>query len=189
MADLRKYHEIEAWYAGKIAGAFSAFDMQAIDSGCKRLKPGDVYVEVGTQHGRSAYAVSQMLPKGVDCTAVDIFEATEAPGTMSRKDFFARYLPDWKFIHSSSEMAALKWKKPIDMIFIDADHSYIYVKLDVESWYPHLKSGAHLYFHDADSGDVEKLMDEMEKDSRFTDRVNYKQTQENNTGIVSFKKV
>lgn len=186
--DLRKYHELSEWFGGKIAGAFSAFDMQAIDTGCKRLIAGDCYVEIGTQNGRSAYCADQFLPKGVNCFAVDIFDAPTGPDTMSRKDFFKEYLPDWRFIHAPSELASKGFPLAIDMIFIDADHSYDAVKLDVESWYPHVKNGGYLYFHDADSGDVLKLMDEMEQDPRFTLRVNYKEIQQNNTGIVSFRK-
>lgn len=189
MADLRKYHELEAWFSGKIAGAFSAFDMQALDGGCKRLKTGDVYVEVGTQHGRSMYCANRFLPKGVKKIAVDIFDPPSGPDTMSRKDFFKQYLKDVAYINQSSEVASKGFKLPISMMFIDADHSYEMVKLDVESWYPHVKSGAYLYFHDADSGGVLQLMDEMEKDPRFTERTNYKETQENNTGVVSFRKV
>lgn len=187
--DLREHYKLEAWFSGKISGAFSAFDMQALDTGWIRLKKGDVYVEVGTQYGRSAYCASQFLLEGVKCTAVDIFEWHKQPDTMSRKDFFKKYLPEWKFINKPSEEAAKAWKDPVDMIFIDADHSYEGVKLDLDSWYPFVKSGGYLYFHDADSGGVEKLMDEMEKDPRFTDRVNYKETQQNNTGVVSFKKI
>lgn len=186
--DLREYHKLEAWFIGKIAGAFSAFDMQALNNGWKLLKPGNVYVEVGTQNGRSAYCASRYLDKDVDCTAVDIFDAPAGPDTMSRKDFFKKYLPNWKFINKPSEEAEKGWDTPIDLIFIDADHSYEAVKIDVESWCPHVKSGSLMFFHDADSGGVLKLMDEMSNDKRFTERVNYKETQQNNTGVVSFRK-
>lgn len=188
MSDLRKHAELSDWFIGKIAGAFSSFDMQALENGWKELIAGDVYVEVGTQNGRSAYCASQFLDPQVSCFAVDIFDAPIGADTMSRRDFFAEYLPEWKFILNPSHIAAKEWKLPIDMIFIDADHSYEAVKLDIESWYPHLVENAWIFFHDADSGGVLQLMDEMEKDSRFTDRVNYKETQANNTGVVGFRK-
>lgn len=189
--DLRPYHELSEWFTGKIMGAFSAFDMQALDTGCKRLKKGSVYVEVGTQNGRSAYCADQFLPSGVKCFAVDITDAATGPDTMSRKDFFDKYLPKWKFIHKPSHEAAKGWGwTVIDMLFIDADHSYEAVKLDVESWEPMLKSGGYIYFHDADatSPGVEKLVRELGKSKDYTEMTFYKDTQKNNTSMASLRK-
>lgn len=188
--DKRNYLTLEAWFVGKIQGAFSAFDMQALDTGCQRLKKGDVYVEVGTQNGRSAYVANCFLPKGVDCTAVDIVDASAGPDTMSRKDFFDTYLPNWKFIHMSSEKASKTWNKPIDMLFIDADHSYEMVKLDVDSWSPFVKSGGYIFFHDADatSPGVEQLVREMGASKDYDEMTFYRDTQENNTSMASVRK-
>lgn len=190
MADLRPYHELEAFFVGKINGAFSAFDMQGLHTGCERLKRGDVYVEVGTQNGRSAYCADQFLPKGVKKFAVDIVDAEGNQDTMSRRDFFAEYIPDWKFIHKPSADAAKDWKLPIDMMFIDADHSYEAVKLDVDSWSPFVKSGGYIYFHDADatSPGVEQLVREMGASKFYTDMVFYRDVQDNNTSLASVRK-
>lgn len=187
--DLRPYHEIEAWLHKHIAGAFSVFDMAALKTGTDRLKPGDVYVEVGTQHGRSAYCANKFLAKGVGITCVDINDAPKGPDTMSRKDFFNEYLPSVGFIHKASEVAAASWTVPIDMMFIDADHSYEGVKLDLESWYPHMKSGGYMYFHDADdsSPGVAQLLKELGKDKRFTDITYYKHLHDNNTSVASVR--
>lgn len=191
MVDLREYHKLEAWFSGKIAGAFSAFDMAALDEGCKRLKKGDIYVEVGTQNGRSAYCAQQFLPEGVKCFAVDITDAATGPDTMSRKDFFAKYLPDWTFIHAPSAEAAKAWKLPIDMMFIDADHSYEGVKLDIESWKGFVKPGSYMYFHDADetSPGVVKAVEELAKEKGYGDLLYYKQKHQNNTSVASVKKL
>lgn len=187
--DYRKYHELSAWFT-MIAGAFSSFDMQALDTGCKRLRKGDVYVEIGTQNGRSAYCADKFLLRGVNKYAVDINDAAAGPDTMSRKAFFKKYLPDWTFIHKASHLAAEDWKLPIDMIFIDADHSYEGVKLDVDSWSPFLKKNGYIYFHDADatSPGVERLVRELGKSKQYTDLVFYKDTQQNNTSMASIRK-
>lgn len=43
---------------------------------------------------------------------------------------------------------ARTFDKKIDLLFIDADHSYDACQSDVKAWIPHLKSGAIVVFHD-----------------------------------------
>lgn len=191
--DLRPYHKLDAFFVGQIMGAFSAFDMQALESGCKQLKSGDVYVEVGTYYGRSTYAASTFLDKDVKMFAIDKTDPGEYPEHKSRKKFWRDTGLDKrvKYICKPSVEAAKDWKLTINMIFIDADHSYEGVKSDVEAWYPHLKSGALIFFHDADdsSPGVAKLVKELGKNKRFKDLTYYKEVQENKTSMASVRKI
>lgn len=190
--DLRPYHALDAVFIDNIMGAFSAFDMQALHGGCKRLKDGDIYVEVGTYYGRSTYCAMKFLPKGVKMYAVDIEDPGEYPGHLSRKQFWKKTGLDKRvtYIVKPSVVAARDWKNgKIDMMFIDADHSYSGVKSDVEAWYPHMKPGGYMYFHDADdsSPGVWQLVEELSKDKRFKDLVYYRDVQDNKTSIASLR--
>jgi len=76
-------------------------------------------------------------------------------------------------IRSTSEEAARDWQRPIDLIFIDGDHSYTGVKRDWELFAPHVRPFGIVVFHDtiwdlppwrewarADMG-VPRLVDEL----------------------------
>ena len=47
-----------------------------------------------------------------------------------------------------SEQVILEWSGPIDLLFIDGDHSYECVKADFLGWTPWLAEGALVCFHD-----------------------------------------
>lgn len=191
MNEYKQLMDLEAFFVGKIHGAFSWFDMLALKSGWNRLKAGETYVEIGVQYGRSTYVAFTLLPPGVNIYAVDILDWQGGADTLSRKEFFKETGMDSTitYINKPSEEVASNWKDgPIDMIFIDADHSYEGVKTDVESWAPHLKVGGYIYFHDADSGAVEKYVHELAANGEWEDFTKYKETLEKNTSVVSLKK-
>lgn len=189
----KDYNDFEQFFVGKIHGAFSRFDMEAIKTGLDRLKDGDVYVEVGTQHGRSTYVAATMLPDGVTMFAVDIFDPGGNADSMSRKEFWESVGLDKRvtYINKPSDVAAAGWDgKQIDMMFIDADHSYEGVKLDVDSWAPFVKSGGYLYFHDADdtSPGVEQLVRELGASDEYDDMTFYIDLMGHKTSMASLRK-
>lgn len=191
--DNQQLMALEAWFVGKIQGAFSWFDMAALKTGTDRLKPGDIYVEVGVQHGRSTYVANTFLPEEVEMFAVDIFDPGSSPDTMSRADFFKETGMDKRVSYTSegSKIASEKWDgRPIAMMFIDADHSYEGVKADVDNWSQFVKPGGYLYFHDADatSPGVEQLVRELGASKDYDEMTFYKDTLEYNTSMASVRK-
>jgi len=52
----------------------------------------------------------------------------------------------WKFILGRSE--EIEWNLPIDVLFIDGDHSYEGVKTDYEKYEPLVKEGGLILIHD-----------------------------------------
>lgn len=49
----------------------------------------------------------------------------------------------------TSQDAAVKLSGPVDFIFIDGAHEYSYVSLDYQLWFPRLKEGSKIAFHDS----------------------------------------
>jgi hypothetical protein len=52
-------------------------------------------------------------------------------------------------IPMSSEEAAASFDQPVEFIFIDGDHSYEGVRLDLELWFPKIVEGGVLALHDS----------------------------------------
>ena len=64
-----------------------------------------------------------------------------------------------KIVIGSSESAVKDFaNESIDFIYIDADHSYDAVKKDIEMWFPKVKRGGYMAFHDY-SEDVKRAVD------------------------------
>lgn len=62
------------------------------------------------------------------------------------------------------------WTRPIELLFIDAEHRYSYVKMDVEMWAKHIISGGKILMHDASGTGVRRVIDELiVSNPRFTD--------------------
>jgi predicted O-methyltransferase YrrM len=51
-------------------------------------------------------------------------------------------------VRKRSVEAAASFGRPVDFLFVDADHSYEAVRADIEAWFPLLAPGAVAAFHD-----------------------------------------
>lgn len=122
-------------------GAFSEYDMEAIYPAIKKLKKGDLYVEVGVMHGRSlawAGLMSEADIVGIDRNHV------------INLDWFKEHKRKLEFIHKPSNEAVKDWNRQIDLLFIDGDHTYEGCLDDWNNFSPFVKSGGTVYFHDCD---------------------------------------
>ena len=59
-----------------------------------------------------------------------------------------------------SEDAALTWRKPVGLLFIDGSHHYEDVRKDLLLWRPHLMPGAIVIFHDIWTSGVRRVIAE-----------------------------
>jgi predicted O-methyltransferase YrrM len=53
------------------------------------------------------------------------------------------------FVQKLSHEAVKGWQEPIDLLFIDADHSYQAVRRDWDDWSPYVKAGGIIALHDS----------------------------------------
>ena len=56
----------------------------------------------------------------------------------------------WELVRETTLDAARNFRRPIDFVFIDADHGYEGVRDDLEAWWPHVRPGGIVAGHDFD---------------------------------------
>jgi len=123
-------------------------------------------VDLGTYRGRSAITMSLHARKVV---TIDLFEdiITHSDDELRQaydyygknRDIYDNKFEDVKRVlwpYSNIEIVrGISYEQAqnftddfIDVIFVDDDHSYRGVKLDFENWFPKLKCGGYMLFHD-----------------------------------------
>ncbi len=123
----------------------------------RSMKPA-ICVEIGSARGKSACYIGMALKENGrgKLYAIDPHRPTDWNDTASidtidilGTNISALGLSDQVVImRSTSEEAARHWDRPIDLIFIDGDHSYEGIKRDWELFVPHVKSFGIVVFHD-----------------------------------------
>lgn len=117
-------------------GAFSEYDAEVLINELQKVPEGGTYVEIGVDKGRSLW-VARQIDSSLKVYGVDIQEDPRIEGTT--------------FYQNDSVVIARDWKNgPIDLLFIDGDHSYEGCKRDIEAWFTHMKPHGVILFHDAD---------------------------------------
>lgn len=119
-------------------GAFSVFDQEILVPEVMKLGTDDVYLEVGVDKGKSLSIARMVAKSGVKVYGVDLQPDPEVAYTY--------------FFHGdSTEVAAKYTGNPVNVLFIDGDHSYEGCKADIDAWYPHMAVGGVMLFHDCDA--------------------------------------
>ena len=146
---------MEGYISSKIHGAFSIMDMYVLSDYVKRLQAGDQYVEIGVDFGKSAATAVFQAPDGVTFMWIDIVDRQKPdgyPNLLSRAEFFASEGLNsvGTFIRDDANHVAQSWNKKVSMMFIDGDHTEHGCSNDIVNWFPHMKSGGYMLFHDYD---------------------------------------
>jgi predicted O-methyltransferase YrrM len=124
---------------------------------CRSMKPS-VCVEIGSARGKSACFVGMALKEngGGQLYAIDPHARTNWNDSESVDTYHAmrdnlERLGLNQFVtivRKSSFDALLGWSEPIDLMFIDGDHSYEGVKADWAGFKPFMKPFSLVVFHD-----------------------------------------
>lgn len=134
-----------------------------------RRAPQDArIVEIGSWLGKSSvvFGLACKGKRSARVTCIDPFDATgdeRSAKTYKRKSMalenslFQNFTANVKDagvasyidpIKGLSVPAAETWKDPIDIVFIDGDHTYEAVCADIRAWAPHIKPGGIMCLHD-----------------------------------------
>ncbi|MBC8164153.1 MAG: class I SAM-dependent methyltransferase [Roseiflexaceae bacterium] len=123
----------------------------------RSIKP-QVCVEIGSARGKSACYIGAALRDngGGTLYAIDPHTATAWNDSQSVETLpimranLRRFalLPFVEIVRASSGEAASGWKRPIDLLFIDGDHSYAGVRQDWELFARHVQPLGAVVFHD-----------------------------------------
>lgn len=136
-------------------------------------------VEVGVEFGRSTsiFASVAKFKPGWHFTAIDNWSGEYHSAAEAHvKDQMKKY--DWKFDLVSAESVSYskEYKKEIDVLHIDADHTFASVLADCMAWVPKVKKGGFVLFDDFEHPslpDVAEAVDrycEKHDNIRFLDK-------------------
>lgn len=172
--------EYEDFITQYTTGAFSTLDMEIFIPEVKKIKSGGTYLEIGVDKGLSLGVALFAARKNVNVVGVDISD------TQERQAFFKTLgLTNYAtFIHGESARVAKIWQKPIDVLFIDGNHSYDGCSMDIRSWAHFVPINGVILFHDCDesSPGVVKAVNEA-----FPGKVQLFKTPKKNTSMAKIK--
>ncbi len=119
----------------------------------KALKEESVAVEIGSYIGASSLMVGLGLKNNCKLYCIDTWQNDAM--TEGNWDTFKQFTTNTNLvknkiapIKSNSKDAVSQITTMVDFIFIDGDHSYEGVKTDFDLWFPKLKQGGVIVFHD-----------------------------------------
>jgi predicted O-methyltransferase YrrM len=124
-------------------------------------------VEVGVYEGASALALLETLGSGAELHLIDPFgtHPDALPGGWGATEWATRRAltraarrlgagaPRVHWHVAMSHEVAGEWQDPVDLVFIDGDHSEQGCALDWASWHDFVAVGGHVVFHDARAGE------------------------------------
>lgn len=148
--------ELARRHAGDVEGWLSDRQGRALFDAAARATGGGAIVEIGSWKGRSTtWLASGARLAGQRVYAIDPHRGSrEDPAVETLNEFLDNLARNGladvvEPMVMTSEEAAARIAGPIELLFIDGDHSYEAVRRDAELWLPRLMDGGIVMFHDA----------------------------------------
>ena len=157
-----------------------------------------VVVEIGSWVGKSAVVTSHALSgkpgaklycvdpfnADGDQTSIDLFKVHRAKHITTLRELWEANVSKYGVrelvepLPGYSEERVKDWNKPIDFLYIDANHDYEAVVADYKNWSPFVKPGGWIGFHDVDflrptlklSGPAEAVRDYVEDSDEWINK-------------------
>jgi predicted O-methyltransferase YrrM len=160
------------------------FDEAALLYRLARDAESGPFAEIGRFKGGSTLVFATALPEGVELWSYDLHVAlrSDMPGAQLDDELTAaltRYgLAGKVHLVVADSRKVEPPAEPLELLFVDGDHSYAGAKADFERWGAYVRPGGHLLFHDAvDTGGygnvypgVAQLVAEVERDGGWSRR-------------------
>jgi predicted O-methyltransferase YrrM len=117
-----------------------------------------VVVNIGAGSGTSALAILESRPDVILHT-VDIQEDNSPFGCLYAErqvchEAGYRLGEGWYQYHMDSKELAKVWTGPVDVVFVDGDHTYDGCVGDILGWLPHIHPGGYIAVHDYRKDDI-----------------------------------
>jgi Methyltransferase domain len=120
-------------------------------------------VEIGVYEGASALTLLGQLGAGAELHLIDPFgrRPDALPSGWGATEWATRRVlaraarrlgsstPSVSWHPALSHEVAAKWSQPLDLVFVDGDHSEAGCELDWDCWRPFVAVGGRVVFHDA----------------------------------------
>lgn len=103
-------------------------------------------VEIGRKYGGSALLLASAAADDQIVYSVDVADNTKVKGNFKLAP--ESVTKKIRLLKGLSKDVADKWTSPIGLIFIDGDHTYDGVALDIKKWCPFVVKGGYAIFHD-----------------------------------------
>lgn len=143
---------------GKVEGWLHEAELILLYCLAKRCTGKGVIVEVGSWKGKSTIGVGLGSKRGNQVKIYAIDPHTGSTGSENRNistyDDYIKNIKNARLddlvipIVKNSEEAAKDFHKKVELIFIDGDHEYEYVKKDFELWFPKIVDKGIMALHD-----------------------------------------
>ena len=108
----------------------------------KQITPPNCYVEIGTGLGGSSVVAQHAVPEGIEVYTID----PDGDNILTDEKKADLEEIGVRYIHKTSLETVREWDKPIQVLFIDGDHSQ--AGMDFAAWEKYLIPGAIVLFHD-----------------------------------------
>ncbi len=125
-----------------------------------RVPKGGLALEIGSFKGKSSACLAAGLQQDAQLACVDTWRNDAMPYDSS-DDVMSEFLQNVSNYRNviethrgTSVEVAARWERPIDLLFIDGDHSYEGCSSDLRAWADFVRPGGWIAFHDSSEAGV-----------------------------------